>query len=212
MQDNTRFYETLTPENSALILIDHQVGLLSTVKTLPTNILKNNIIALAETAKLFNIPVILTSSKSSGPNGEFLKEITEMFPDVQVIDRTIINAWEDQNFLRKVKATGRSKLIMAGIVTDVCLTLPAISAVRDGYDVYATIDASGTWCPLVEQSAISRLAQAGVKTTNWFAISSELQKDWNLPTGQKLGQLYYNHIAAYEYMVDSSKTKEMIFS
>jgi len=125
-----------------------------------------------------------------------------MFPDVEIIDRSLINAWDDKNFLNAVVKTGRKKLLMAGISTDVCLTFPAISAIAEGYDVYGILDASGTWSPLMEQSAMMRMAQAGVKLISWFAVSAELQRDWALPTGASLLQLYSQNFADYSCLID----------
>ena len=140
---NSFKYERLSPENAVLLLIDHQAGLLPLVNDWSQSELKNNVLALAKIAKIFNLPVIITSSYEQGPNGPIAPGIKEIFPDVKVIKRQgEINAWDDPNFVKAVKETGRKKLIMAGIVTDVCIAFPALSAIEAGYDVIVT-DYSG---------------------------------------------------------------------
>lgn len=200
--------ERLSVDNAALLLIDHQTGLLSNVQTLDPALLKMNTLALAEIAKVYDLPVILTTSDANGPNGPLMPELVDAFPDIEVINRTLINAWDDKNFMAAVKRTGRKKLIMAGIVTDVCLAFPAIEAVQDGYDVYGVVDASGTWNKLIEDAAIHRMAQAGVVLTNWVAVAAELQRDWALPTGMKLGGVFAQSLVPYRYIMDSHQAKK----
>ncbi len=195
--------DRLTPENAALLLIDHQTGLLSNVQTLDPVVLKTNTLALAELARVYDLPVVLTSSDATGPNGPLMPELVQGFPNVNVINRTLINAWDDNAFVSAVEETGCNMLIMAGIVTDVCLAFPAIDAVRAGYGVYAVMDASGTWNRLIEEAAMHRMVQAGVVTTNWVAVAAELQRDWALPTGAKLGGVFANYLAPYRFIIDS---------
>lgn len=199
-------HDVLTPDNAAMLLIDHQVGLLQCVRTQDPVNLKNNILALAKLAKIFNFPVVLTSSGAKvTPNGPLMPELVEMFPGNEVIDRTLVNAWHDPAFVGAVERTGRKKLIMAAISTDVCLTFPALSAVKAGYDVYAVVDASGTWDSLSEQAALLRMSSAGVTTIGWVAVAAELQTDWARPTagafGQHLGTAMggYSLLAQYFY-------------
>jgi nicotinamidase-related amidase len=201
--DSNRYYDKLTPDNAAVLFIDHQTGLMTNVQTVDPVVLKNNVMALAQTAQIYNLPTILTASAPSGPNGPLLGGLSEAFPNNEIIERTKINAWDDENFVTAVEKTSRKKLIMAGIVTDVCLAFPAIAATRAGYDVYAVVDASGTWSPLIEQAALFRMSQAGVIPTTWVAITAELQGDWALETGQSLGQLYANRLAPYSFLIDS---------
>lgn len=180
--------DILTPGNAALLLIDHQVGLLTCVRTMDPVNLKNNIIALAKLARIFDLPVVLTTSGASAtPNGPLMPELVQMFPDNGIIDRTLVNSWDDPAFVKAVEKTGRKKVIMAGISTDVCLAFPAISAVKAGYDVYAVIDASATWDSVIEQAAMLRMSAAGVKVVNWVAAAAELQRDWALPTAGEFG-------------------------
>jgi len=193
----------LTPENAAILFIDNQSGLLSNVQTVEPTLLKNNTLALAALAKVYDLPVILTTSDSGGPNGPLLPELVEAFPDNEVINRTKICAWDDERFVSAVEATGRKNLIMCGIVTDVCVAFPAIAACQAGYQSYAVVDASGTWTSLIENAALHRMSQAGVICTNWAAVAAELQKDWALPTGEALGGVFAQYLAPYRFIIDS---------
>jgi nicotinamidase-related amidase len=197
-----KFFETLTPSNAAMLLIDHQVGtmLFGVTDIDPVN-LKNNALYLAEIAKLFNLPTVLTTSNPNGPNGPLFPELIQALPDAPIVDRLIINAWNDPNFVAAVEQTGRKKLIMAGVTTDVCLAFPAISAAGAGYDVYAVIDASGTWNTTSQAAAIARMTQAGVKCVNTIAIAAELQRDWSLPTAPGMGQIFADRLPHFGYIL-----------
>jgi len=205
MDSKTSFkYERLSPENAALLLIDHQAGLLPLVNDWSQSELKNNVLALAKIAKIFNLPVVITSSYEQGPNGPLAPGIKEIFPDVKVIKRQgEINAWDDQNFVKAVKETGRKKLIMAGIVTDVCIAFPALSAIEAGYDVIVAIDASGTFNQTVQQAAVLRMSQAGATIMNWFSIVCELQGDWKKSTAPEMVKLFTEHLITYGMIVSS---------
>lgn len=208
---DTRFYQQLTPENAAMLLIDHQVGtmLFGITDIDPVN-LKNNALYLAEVAKLFNLPTILTTSNPNGPNGLLFPELIQSLPDAPIIDRVIINAWNDPAFVVAVEKTNRKKLIMAGVTTDVCLAFPAISAVGAGYDVYAVIDASGTWNETTQRAAIARMSQAGVKCVNTIAVAAELQKDWTLPTAPGMGGIFAQRLPNFGHVLAGMEhTKEL---
>ncbi|MEG4322645.1 MULTISPECIES: isochorismatase family protein [unclassified Microcoleus] len=202
MTANNVFFEQLTPDNAAMLLIDHQVGtmLLGITDIDPVN-LKNNALYLADVAKLFNLPTLLTTSNSNGPNGPLFPELLQALPNVPIVDRVIINAWNDRAFVKAVEQTARPKLIMAGVTTDVCLAFPAISAVGAGYDVYAVIDASGTWNTTAQNAAVARMTQAGVKCVNTIAIAAELQKDWTLPTAQGMGAIFAERLPNFGLVV-----------
>ena len=154
-------YEELTPDNAAMLLIDHQAGLFLGVKSMDQQLLKNNAIALAKVAKALELPTVITTSSASGPNGPTIPEILEVFPDHEPIDRSPINLWNHAPSREAIEATGRKKLVMAAITTDVCLLFPALAATKAGYDVYAVIDASGTWSAAAEFATVMRLTQAG---------------------------------------------------
>lgn len=201
-----KLYERLTPDNAAVVMIDHQTGLMLGCATSRFETLKQNALALAEVGKTFGLPVLLTASAPDGPNGPVMSELTEMFPDARVISRTAVNIWDDEKTLAAIKATGRKKLLMAGITTDVCLLFPAISAAEEGFDVYAVLDASGTWGAQAELASVTRMAQAGVKITNWVSVSAELLRDWSMPVGERVAALYAKNLTPYGYLIKNLET------
>ena len=199
-----KFHERLTPENAAMLLIDHQSGLLPLVTHISPPELKNNVLALAKIAKIFKLPTILTTSFEQGPNGPIAPELPAMFPDVKIIPRPgQINAWDSPEFVAAVRATGRKKLIIAGILTDVCVAFPAISATADGYDAYAVTDASGTTSSLNHETSIQRMIQAGVIPISWMAVMSELQRDWRRSTSPEMAKLFIEHMPTYGLIAHS---------
>jgi len=197
-------YKRLSSENAAMLFIDHQTGLLPLVNDWSEVELKNNVLALAKIAKIFDLPVIITSSYEEGPNGPLAPGLKEMFPDVKIIKRQgQINAWDDPNFVNAVKATGRKKLIISGILTDVCVAFPTLSAIEAGYDVVAAIDGSGTTNQTVREAAVSRMIQAGASIMTWFPIMSELQRDWKKTTTPEMVKLLTEHSPKYGLVVSS---------
>lgn len=190
-----KFAEFLSPENAVLTLIDHQTGLLASVRDIQPETLRKNINGLTNMAKTAGIPSVVTASMPEGPNGPISSEITNVLgPDV--INRAgEINAWDSPEFKAAIEATGRKKIIMAGIVTDVCLMFPALSAVAEGYDVYAVIDASGTWDEVTRDAAMLRMSQAGVKVTTWASVLAEVMNDWRSEHGYPLGGVLGDHTA-----------------
>ena len=196
-----KYYEQLTPDNCAMLLIDHQVGTMAFgISDIDALNLKNNTLWLAEQSKVFNLPVILSTSNPDGANGPLFPELIETLPEAPIINRVIINAWDDTKFKSAVEQTGRKKLIMAGVTGDVCLTFPAISAIADGYDVYAVMDAAGVINQQSMFAAMFRMSQAGVKIANTNMVIAELQKDWSLPTGADTGAAYGKHVPNFGYI------------
>jgi nicotinamidase-related amidase len=191
----------LSADNAALLLIDHQAGLLSLVNDYSPDEFKNNVLALAHTGKLFKLPTILTTSFENGPNGVIMPELKELHPDAAFIPRPgQINAWDNEDFVAAVKKTGRKQLIMAGVVTDVCVAFPALSALQEGYQVFVVADASGTFNKQVADAALMRMAHAGAVMTNWFAVACELQRDWR-KNGEGLANLFGSHLPAYKNLM-----------
>ena len=199
-------FEKLTPANAAMLLIDHQVGTMNFgITDIDALHLKNRTLWLAGAAKAFKLPIFLTTSNAQGANGPLFPELTEALPDVPVINRVIINAWDDPHFKGAVEKTGRKKLIIAGVTADVCLTFPAISAARDGYDVYAVMDASGTVSEQALYAAMFRMNQAGVKVANTNMVIAELLADWSSPYGGPLAELYAKHLPNFGFIAAQLK-------
>lgn len=171
--------ETLTPENSVLLLVDHQLGLANWVRDQSPVEFKNAVLGLASTAKTLGIPTILTTSRDFGPNGQILPELKALFPDVPVIRRTgTINAYRWPEFREALEKTGRKKVIIAGVSTTTCLQFPSLDMVADGYDVYGVIDASGSESVIAREAAIATLSTRGVQIRTWFSVAAELVADW----------------------------------
>lgn len=167
----------LTPEDSALLLIDHQPAQLANLHSHEPQLVVNNAIALAKTAKLLDVPTVLTTVVASR-SGDIVKGIQDVFPGQEPIDRTFINAWQDTRLVNAVKKTGRKKLVMAGLWTEVCVAMPALQAEGEGYDVYVVSDASGGVSAEAHAMAIDRMVQAGIKPITWLAVLCEWQRDW----------------------------------
>lgn len=190
-----KFSEFLSTDNAVLAMIDHQTGLLVNVRDIAPETLRKNINGLVKMAKTAGIPSVVTSSMPEGPNGPVLSDITETLGG-DVINRAgEINAWDSPEFRAAIEATGRRKIIMAGIVTDVCLLFPALSAVAEGYDVYAVVDASGTWDEVTRDAAMLRMSQAGVKVATWASVLAEIMNDWRSNHGYPLGGVLGEHTA-----------------
>lgn len=184
----------LTRERTAIVFVDHQLGLLLGVHDHDQEELRRNVTALAKTAKAYQLPVVITTSADDGPNGALLAELTQEFPDVHVIRRPgEIDAFDNPEFAAAVTATGRDQLVIAGISTDVCVAFAALSAVAAGYQVHAVLDASGTWNALASQAAALRMERAGVVLNSTVAVAAELQRDWRQDGGQQLAELYAQH-------------------
>src|SRR4029453_12356010 len=159
--ESPRYPERLTPDNAALLLIDHQVGLFTGVRDIPVGELKHNVVALAKAIKVLGMPIIVTAT-SPEMWGPIIPELPEALPGISIINRTTVNAFDDPRFAKAVEATGRKKLIIAGVSTEVCLALPAIHATGAGYDAYAVIDASGKFSETKRITGLLRMVQAGV--------------------------------------------------
>ncbi|PJD97313.1 MAG: hydrolase [Parachlamydia sp.] len=196
-------YNKLDKNNAAVLFIDHQSGLINLVQDYSPNEFKNNVLALADTAKFFNLPTILTTSFEDGPNGPLVPELKEMFPKSAYIPRPgQINAWDNADFVNAVKATGRKQLIIAGVVTDVCVAFPTLSALEAGYDVFVVVDASGTFNETVRVAALNRVSMAGAQLMNWFSVACELHRDWRNDI-EGLGKLLSNRLPNYRNLINS---------
>lgn len=186
-----------TADNSALLLIDHQVGTMQLIKNIPLETVKRNTLALAKTAKILEMPVILTSSQETNVQGPLMPELEEILPQsfANRIQRAgIVNAWVDRNFKAAVEKTGRQNLIMAGVTTDVCLVFPSISACQEGYQVQAVMDASGSPYEISEEMSRRRMENEGVVLTATNTIMAELAQDWSSPHGQQIIQILFEDV------------------
>lgn len=196
-------YVRLDKDNVAVLLVDHQTGLLSLVRDIDPDKFKNNVLALAAAAKYFNLPTILTTSFEQGPNGPLVPELKNMFPDAPYIARPgQINAWDNEDFVQAVKATGKKQLIIAGVVTEVCVAFPALSALAEDFEVFVITDASGTFNALTRDSAWDRMSNAGAQLMTWFGASCELHRDWRNDI-EGLGTLFGQHIPDYSNLINS---------
>lgn len=199
-------YNRLDKENAAVLLVDHQSGLLSLVRDIEPDKFKNNVLALADLAVYFRLPTILTTSFEDGPNGPLVPELKATFPDAPYIARPgQINAWDNEDFVQAVKATGRKQLIIAGVVTEVCVAFPALSALEEGYEVFIVTDASGTFNAITRDAAWNRMVQAGAQLITWFGVACELHRDWRNDI-EGLGTLFSNHIPDYRNLITSYST------
>ena len=196
-------YVRLDKDNAAVLMVDHQAGLLSLVRDIDPDKFKNNVMALADMAKYFNLPTILTTSFEDGPNGPIVPELKEMFPDAPFIARPgQINAWDNEDFVKAIKATGKKQLIVAGVVTEVCVAFPVLSALEEGFEVFVITDASGTFNPITRDAAWDRMSQAGAQLMSWFGAACELHRDWRNDV-DGLGALFSNHIPDYRNLITS---------
>jgi nicotinamidase-related amidase len=196
-------YNRLNKDDAVVLLVDHQTGLISLVQDFTPNEFKNNVLALADVAKFFELPTILTTSFEQGPNGPLVPELKEMFPDAPYIARPgQINAWDNEDFVKAIKATGRKQLIIAGVVTDVCVAFPTLSALAEGFDVFVVTDSSGTFNTTVQQASWNRMTQAGAQMMNWFSVACELQRDWRNDI-EGLGNLLSQRIPNYRNLMNS---------
>ncbi|WP_455893613.1 hydrolase [Pseudomonas palmensis] len=201
----------IDPTDVAMLLIDHQSGLFQTVHDMPFTTLRRLASTLARIATLSNIPVITTASVPQGPNGPLIPEIHENAPHARYIARKgEINAWDNPEFVAAVKATGKKQLIIAGTITSVCMAFPSIAAVAAGYQVFAVIDASGTYSKMAQEITLARMVQAGVVPIDVAAVASELQKTWNRQDAAEWAQAYTGIFPNYQLLIESyAKAQEV---
>jgi nicotinamidase-related amidase len=191
-------------DDAVVAFLDHQTGLFSLVRDFGADEFRNNVLALAATAKHFKLPTVLTTSMEDGPNGVILPQLKQTFPDAPYIPRAgEINAWENPDFVAAIKATGRKQLIFAGIVTDVCVAMPTLDALAEGYEVFVVADASGTFSSTVREATHKRMVAAGAHLITWFALACELQRDWRVE-GEGLAMLLSKHLPDYDNLMSTA--------
>ena len=177
MPTKTGLDALLRPEDSVLVLIDHQPYQFANLHSHEPTMIVNNVIGLAKTAKVFNVPTILTTVLEER-GGSLIKGLQDVFPDQKPIDRTFINTWQDSRVVDAVKATGRTQLVLAALWTEICLAMPTLQALADGYDVFVVTDASGGVTAEAHDMAVRRLVAAGAVPMTWLAVLAEWQRDW----------------------------------
>jgi nicotinamidase-related amidase len=174
----SKLSESLTRENAAVVFVDHQVGLYSGVRDIAIAELKHNVVALAKAARVFKLPLVVTTTAARSMWGPTIPELSEVLPpDLNIIDRSTVNAWHEPRVKAAIQATGRKKLIITGISTEVCLAFPAISAIAEGFDAYAAIDASGTFWQAKREAGLLRMQQAGVIPVDYATAMMEILAD-----------------------------------
>src|SRR5579872_5855168 len=168
----------LTPENAALIVIDYQPSQVQAVTSIGRELLVRNIVSVARTARTYGLPIVLSTVNVANGQGPTIPELKEVLAESSEIDRTQLNAWEDVEFRQAVEATGRKKLIMTALWTEICLAFPSLDALRAGYEVYPVVDAVAGTSPEAHRASLERIMQAGGQPISWVSLACELQRDW----------------------------------
>ncbi|QLE55608.1 isochorismatase family protein [Nostoc sp. TCL26-01] len=204
---NNRFLEKLAPDNAVFLPIDYMHGLMSACRSIDPGLLKNNAIALAKIARLFQLPTIGTGDREGMSYlGAEIPELPEILPDMEFVPRSQVGAWDVPQYVDLVRSTGRKKLILAGITTEQCVTFTAQGALADGFDVYVVLDASASLDTRAEQTAIARLTQMGAILTTWSPLGAELLHDFAYPEGAGLIEIYAEHQADLRTVQDNYNT------
>lgn len=200
-------HSLLTPENCTVVFIDHQPQMTFGVTSIDRQTLFNNTIGLAKAAKVFGVPVILTTVETESFSGPMWPQLTGLFPGQKLFERTSMNAWEDRPFVAEVERLGRKKLVIAALWTEVCLAFPAIQAMEAGYEVYAVEDASGGTSEVAHRCAMQRVIQAGAVPVTWQQVLLEFQRDWaRRETYDAVMKIVLEHSGAYGQGVEYAYT------
>jgi nicotinamidase-related amidase len=194
----------LDPADTVLLLLDHQAGLFQTVKDVPVQELRANAVVLAKAAELAKVPILTTASEPGGPNGPLMPELAAAAPSAKYVPRKgEISAWDNDDFVKAVEATGRKTLVIAGVWTSVCVAFPALQAMADGYEVYFVTDASGDPSEMAFHTTLARMTQAGVVPVTTNVVFCELQRTWNRPDAAQWGGLYSEYAPNYRAVAES---------
>ncbi|MGK4584884.1 hydrolase [Kitasatospora sp. HPMI-4] len=190
--------DLLTPDNAVVLFVDHQPQMFFGTGSGDRVAIINATVGLAKAAKAFEVPAVLTTVASESFSGPILPQLGAVFPDAEIIDRTSMNAWEDPALVEAVKATGRGKVVIAGLWTEVCLVMPVLSMIAQGYEVYVVADASGGVSPQAHEHAVQRMTQAGAVPVTWLQVLLELQRDWaRTETYGAVMEIVKEHAGAY---------------
>ena len=193
-----KIHSLIKPDDVAVVMIDHQPQMLFGVQSIDRQTLINNSAALAKTAKIFDIPIVLTTVAAEAFSGPLIPQVQSVFPDIEPIDRTSMNSWDDENFRRAIEATGRKRFVIAALWTEVCLVMPVIEMLEAGYEVYIVTDASGGTSSEAHERSVARLIQAGAVPVVWLQVLLELQRDWaRTGTYDAVMSLVKDHAGAY---------------
>ena len=197
----------LDPEQTVLLIIDHQPQMYFGVENESRRVIQNNTVGLAKAAKLFDVPCILTTVAADTFSGKLYSKLQELYPQITPIDRNSINSWEDENVKKAVMATGRKKIVLAGLWTEACITFPALCMKYEGYDVYVATDACGGATKDAHDMAILRMSQIGVVPMNWMQVTLEWQRSWsNLETYDGVMSIMKEHSGAYGLGIEYAET------
>jgi nicotinamidase-related amidase len=204
----TNYLDLLTPQNSQLIIIDQQPQMAFGVQSIDRQTLKNNVVALAKSAKVFKVPTTITTVETESFSGHTYPELLTVFPDHKILERTSMNSWDDQNVRDALAATGRKKVVVAGLWTEVCNAMFALSAMKEGgYEIYMVADASGGTSAEAHKYAMDRMVQAGVVPVTWQQVLLEWQRDWaRKDTYDATIAIVQEHSGAYGMGVDYAYT------
>src|SRR5882724_160063 len=188
----------LTPDNCVVALIDHQPQMMFGVAGVDRQSIINNTVALAKAGRVFDVPVVLTTVETKSFSGNLWPQIRAVFPEQPAIERSSMNAWDDKNFVAAIKATGRKKIVLAGLWTEVCVTFPSVQAIHDGYEVYVVEDCCGDVSQLAHDNAMKRVIQAGAKPVTSLQVMLEFQRDWaEKDTYDAVMDIVKTHYGAY---------------
>ncbi|TMB53764.1 MAG: hydrolase [Deltaproteobacteria bacterium] len=197
----------LTPDNCVVALIDHQPQMMFGVAGVDRQSIINNTVALGKAARVFDVPVVLTTVETKSFSGNLWPQIRAVFPEQPAIERSSMNAWDDKDFVAAIKATGRKKLVLAGLWTEVCVTFPSVQAIHDGYEVYVVEDCCGDVSQLAHDNAMKRVIQAGAKPVTSLQVMLEFQRDWaEKDTYDAVMDIVKTHYGAYGVGVEYAYT------
>ena len=197
----------LTPDNCVVALIDHQPQMLFGTSNFDRQTIINNTVALAKASRVFDVPVVLSTVETNSFSGNMWPQLRAVFPDQELIERSSMNAWDDKNFVAAIKETGRKKIVLAGLWTEVCVAFPGVQAINDGYEVYVAEDCCGDLSQLNHDNAMKRVIQAGAKPVTSLSTMLEWQRDWaHKETYDAVMDIVKNHYGAYGIGVEYAYT------
>lgn len=197
----------LTPDNCVVAFIDHQPQMVFGTANFDRQSIINSVVALAKASRIFDIPVVLTTVETKSFSGNMWPQLKAVFPDQEPIERTSMNSWDDTNFVRAIEATGKKKIVLAGLWTETCIALPTIQAIHDGYEIYVAEDCCGDVSQLAHDNAMRRVVQAGAKPVTALTVLLEWQRDWaHRETYDAVMDLAKNHFGAYGVGVEYAYT------